>query len=382
MQESRRIDWASLAFHVGTIRKLQNAFDGVVSAVEDVNPSISFEKKTRSQYFEDVYETSNGWRIEFSPPASGNPNQGQMLVTCKGRAFWQQSQVDQAVMLRKFVELPAFRHFTRLDFQNTELEPEWDADRVFEGVRNGELWVPGYSGWDVRGGFDYEMNSLSGRTLIWGSQRADRLLSTYDKGAEARWKGTGIRDEIRFKRQWARAYGEELVRDFRRCKTSAEMEAVVQDTVTSALNKQGQYWQLNGANPKEDKNWKRKAEPADWFAKRIGRASKNVAKKKPTVQRDLEAVTAYGVQQYGRYFALWVSRFQQVAGVSRSEAYKALQCRFDSKLRDEDFELPEMQFEGMDVAAVKQSLAQIGDLVSEMSEHDWGFDEMPPKGKA
>ena len=94
----------------------------------------------------------------------------------------------------------------------------------------------------------------------------------------------------------------------------------MQDTVTSALNKQGQYWQLNGANPKEDKNWKRKAEPADWFAKRIGRASKNVAKKKPVVQRDLEAVTAYGIQQYGRYFALWVSQFQHLSGASRREA--------------------------------------------------------------
>lgn len=382
MQESRRIDWASLAYHVGTIRKLQNAFDGVISAVEDINPSIAFEKKTRSQYFEDVYDTGNGWRIELSLPGSGSPNQGQMLVTCRGRAFWEQSQIDQAVMLRKLVELPAFRHFTRIDFQNTEIDPEWDADRVFEGVRQGDLWVPGYSGWDVRGGFDYDMKSLSGRTLIWGSQRADRLLSTYDKGVEARWKGTGIRDEIRFKRQWARAYGEELVRDFRRCKTSAEMEAVVQDTVTSALNKQGQYWQLNGANPKEDKNWKRKAEPADWFAKRIGRASKNVAKKKPVVQRDLEAVTAYGIQQYGRYFALWVSQFQHLSGATRREAYEALEARFDARLRDEDLDLPEMQFKGMDKAAVIETLNKQRDLVAELNEHDWGFAVDPKKPEA
>ena len=381
MQESRRIDWACLAFHVGTIRKLQNAFDGVVSAVEDVNPSISFEEKGKSQYYDYVYDTSNGWRIELSHPGSGSPNQGQMLVTCRGRAFWQQSQIDQAVMIRKLVELRAFRHFTRIDFQNTELHPEWDADRVFRGVRAGELWVPGYSGWDVRGGFDYEMNSLSGRTLTWGSQRADRFYSTYDKGAEARWKGTGIRDEVRLKGNWARAYGEGLIKGLRKSHTSAEMEGVVQETVAGALNKHGQYWQLNGANPKEDKNWKRKAEPADWFAKRIGRASSNVTKKKPEVVRDLETVTAYGVQQYGRYFSLWVSQIQKTMGCSRRDAWMALEARFDARLKEEDLEQLREAFPDVDGAAVAQTLENIRDLVSAMNEHDWALPPEAPEAK-
>ena len=378
MQESRRCDWASLAYHVGTMRKLQNAFDGVVSAVEDINPSISFELAGKSQFYDYVYESSNGWRIELSHPESGSPNQGQMLVTCRGRAFWQQSQIEQAAMLRKLFELRAFKYFNRLDFQNTELHPEWDADRVFRGVRDGELWVSGFSGWDVRGGFDYEMNSLSGRTLTWGSQRADRLYSTYDKGVQSGWKGPGIRDEVRLKGAWARAYGVELIKKFRKCHTSAEMEEQMQRIVEGALNKHGQYWQLNGANPKQDKNWKRKAEPADWFAKRIGKASSNVTKKKPEEVRDLETVTAYGVQQYGRYFSLWVTQIQQTMGCSRIDAWRALEARFDARLKDEDLEWIQGLFPDADGAAVAESLNSIRDLVAAMNEHDWGS---PPEAK-
>ena len=284
-------------------------------------------------------------------------------------------------MLRKLIELRAFRHFTRLDFQNTELEPSWDADRVFRGVRAGEVWVAGYSGWDVRGGFDYEMNSLSGRTLIWGSQRSDRLYSTYDKGAEARWKGGGIRDEIRLKGNWARAYGEDLIKGLRNSHTSAEMEGVVQETVAGALNRHGQYWQLNGANPKEDKNWKRKAEPADWFAARIGRQSSNVVKKKPEPVRDLEAVAAYGIQQYGRYFSLWVSQLQNQMGISRSEAWVALQARFDARLKEEDLEMLPSLFPGLEAAEAVEQLDQIRDLVAQMNEVDWCLPSGAPEAK-
>ena len=183
---------------------------------------------------------------------------------------------------------------------------------------------------------------------------------------------------MRLKGAWARAYGVELVKKFRKCRTSAEMEEQMQRIVEGALNKHGQYWQLNGANPKQDKNWKRKAEPADWFARRIGKASSNVTKKKPEQVRDLETVTAYGVQQYGRYFSLWVTQIQQTMGCSRSDAWRALEARFDARLKEEDLEWIQGVFPDADGAAVAASLESIRDLVAAMNEHDWGS---PPEAK-
>ena len=370
-QTSRRIDFASLSFHCGTIRKLQNCFDRIIGVAESIDETCVFQEQGRSPHYQRVFNSTLNWRLEFTPPDSGDRNQGLALLSLPGSAFWTQSQVDQAVMLRKLIELPAFRHFTRMDFQNTELEPDWDADRVYDAVDAGEIWVGGYSSWDPMGGMDFHRKAPDGRSIYWGKPRAARRFVTYDKGKDARWKTPAIRDEVRLYREWARAYGEELVRSLRAARTSAEMEAQVQELVASALTKHGQYWTLNGADPQGDKNWKRKAEPADWFAKRIGSKCKNVSRK-PRPIRDLESVTAYGVQQYGRYFALWAHEHAALSGDGLDAAYKLLQARFEGRLKDSDIEaIYDLSAPGEKERARKH-YDELKNLVSVMNEQDWG----------
>ena len=371
-QTSRRIDFASLSFHVGTVRKLQNCFDRVIGVAESIDESVVFTESGKSPHYQRVFSSTIGWRLEFTAPDSGERNQGMALLSLPGSAFWSQSQIDQSVMLRKLIELPAFRHFTRLDFQNTELEPDWDADRVYRAVDAGLIWVGGYSSWDPMGGMDYNRDAPDGRSIYWGKPRSARRFVTYDKAKDSGWKTPAIRDEVRLYREWAKAYGEQLVRDLRKARTSAEMEAQVQELVATALNKHGQYWTLNGADPQADKNWKRKAEPADWFTRRVGTKCKNVSRQ-PRPVRDLESVTAYGVKQYGRYFALWARELSRRGESTVDEAYKLLQARFEGRLTDSDVEALVAGSEPSEQQRAKDHYAELRDMLSVMNEADWGM---------
>ena len=116
---------------------------------------------------------------------------------------------------------------------------------------------------------------------------------------------------------------------------SPEMVEKVHQHTCSALNQHLQYWTLNGTSPKTDKNWKRNAEPADWYAKRIGKRCEPLQKgSKPVI--DLETTVDYGVQQYGRHFFRWIVQKARQEGFDEEFVMGSLMNRFRARLRDED----------------------------------------------
>ena len=151
---------------------------------------------------------------------------------------------------------------------------------------------------------------------------------------------------------------------------SPEMVDIVHKHTCSALNQHLAYWNLNGANPKTDKNWKRKAEPADWYAKRIGKRCEPIQKGSgPAV--DLDTTVDYGVQQYGRYMYRWVHQLAKEHDLPVKFVMEQLMLRFESRLKDED--IPWLT-EGMtkrQAAKVERHIEQAKDTVAKAQEVGW-----------
>lgn len=284
-----------------------------------------------------------------------------MLVTLPGKAFYLQESSQQAWMIHRVCRCTGYRWFTRLDLQNTELNPPMDTDAVFAGVLNGLYWVKGYGTWRPGGDIDAELGSPKGQTIYWGSRRSERQGRTYDKAKDSGWKEPAIRDELQLRGEWAKAYGAELERGLAGCFTTDEMAECVSALVVSGLNNHLQYWELNGTTPKTDKNWQRKAQVADWFTKRIG-THQEPMRKPQKAQNDLDSVVSYGVRQYGKSFGLWMARYAEANECSLADAAKVLGHRFLGRLEPKD-----VPFAGM--------VQDCQDIEAQGAEMLWGMEE-------
>jgi hypothetical protein len=358
-QESRRVDYATAVFSSATPRHQQEVFDFCVSIGEALSPIHDFLERGHSPHFGRVFSSDLGMRIELTELEGGHGrNPGMTVLTLPGAAFYLQESDRQMLMLWQVTHQDGFKWFSRLDFQNTELDPEWDTDRVHQGVEAGELWVKGYGRWRPYGELDADGSCPDGRTLYWGSTRAERQGRTYDKAKQSGWGQPAIRDELQFRGDWAHSYGRELCSALDSGFTSADQNANVSSLVTSALNQHLQYWTLHGADPKNDKNWQRKAQPADWFQERIGRHSEPI-RKAPRPALDLESSVSAGCRQYGRAFVLWVEHQCRTHDLSRDFVLEALYGRFLARLRGDDID---EAFPGLEPEERASWLAELEDL--------------------
>ena len=335
-QERRGLDYVVASFFAASPKRQQFQFNEICDLVEGIAPDWGFRETGSSPHFERVFRNDLGARIELTEvDSSGSRNTGGSSLSLPGTLWWLQSDEEAAFRLLQLSRIEGFKHFTRLDFQNTELEPAFDAYAVREAVNAGEVWVNGATTFRDYMDRDATGEPLNGLTLYWGSKRSEKLGRTYDKAASSSWKTPAIRDEVQTRGRWAQAHGQALVAELADAHGSPEMVDIVHKHTCSALNQHLAYWNLNGTNPKTDKNWKRKAEPADWYAKRIGKRCEPIQKGSGPVV-DLDTTVDYGVQQYGRYFARWVSEQARAHELPEQFVMKALLHRFQARIKPED----------------------------------------------
>lgn len=146
-------------------------------------------------------------------------------------------------------------------------------------------------------------------------------------------------------------------------------EAVDQLTV-KALNQHLQYWELRGADPTTDKNWTRKAEPADWYTQRIGRPSEPL-RKAPKALLDLESTTSWGVRQYGRTFVTWVESHARRTGLPREFVLNALYLRFFARTSPEDLVALGLATDEEELQAGLAFVEEMKDELAWAEEHGW-----------
>lgn len=370
-QERRGLDYVVATFSASTPKKQQDQFDSLLELAEEIAPTWNFTDRGSSRHYERVFQNELGVRVELTEPGMlGQVSAGGMCFSLPGTCWWVQSDEQAALNVLRIAHIDGFKHFTRLDWQNTELHPSWDAYRIREAVTQGEVWVKGASTFRDYMDRDSDGTPTNGLTMYWGSTRSEKLGRSYDKAANAGWVTPAIRDEVQTRGRWAQAHGRELVADLEKAHGSAEMVEAIHQHTASALTQHLQYWTLNGTSPKKDNNWKRKAQPADWYAQRIGKPSKAVRKAaKPAV--DLETTVDYGVQQYGRYFARWVDEMARKHDMEPNFAMGALLCRFKSRLKDEDMD---WYLEGLNARQRKTALKELEELKNEIAlsqERGW-----------
>lgn len=370
-QERRGLDYVTAVYSAVTEALQQEQFSALVAMHEEIAPNWVITERGASRHYDRCFASETGFRIELTEPGSQRTSVGANLcVSFPGVFWWLPSDETAALNVLRLSRIEGFKHFTRLDFQNTELEPEWDAYRIREAVNEHEVWVKGASTFRDYMDRDADGTPTNGLTMYWHAVRSEKLGRSYDKAKNASWNTPAIRDEIQTRGRWAHSHGRALVDDLAKAHGSAEMVEVVQAHTSSALTQHLQYWTLNGTSPKTDHNWKRKAEPADWYAKRIGKACNPIQKAlKPEV--DLETTVDYGVQQYGRYMFRWVHQLAKEHDLPVNFVMEQLMLRFQSRLKEED--LPWLT-EGMtkrQAAKVERQIEKAKDAVAKAQEVGW-----------
>ena len=367
-QESRRVDYATAVFYSATPAHQRDVFDFAIDVGESL-ADFSFHEKGQSPHFDRVFSNYLGCRIEVTPVGAANSrNPGLMALTLPGAAFYCSTRSDWVTQLWRICQQNGFRWFSRLDLQNTELNPAWDAERVHRAVEDREVWVKGYGRYRPWRETDATGHCADGMTLYWGSARSEKQGRSYDKAKQSGWETPAIRDEIQLRGEWAHATGRELSERLNAAFDSAQMGEAVESLVTGTLNQHLQYWTLNGTDPKTDKNWQRKAEPADWFAERIGR-HQTALKKEPKPSLDLSSSRAWGARQYGRYFALDVLLKQKRSQLPLDGLVNGLWEEFLARLTYEDLLLVYGDEGAEKVQEVQERIREIQNSVAWDAEH-------------
>lgn len=281
-----------------------------------------------------------------------------------------QTSSQAALNFWKISLIDGFKWFTRIDFQNTELNPEWPALRMLEAANSQEIWVKGSTRFRDHIERDSEMEPINGCTLYWASSRSEKIPKSYDKAADAGWDTPAVRDEVLVRGRWANEHGRMLAMDLGKAHGSVEMVEVVNRHTESALNQHLLYFTLNGTSPKTDKNWKRKANPADWYIKRIGKHSAPI-QKAPKAGIDLETTVDYGVQQYGRHMYRWVIEQGRKHGLPTEFVLNSLFMRFQSRVKTEDMDWLCEELTLEERVEVERELERIKDEVSAAQERGW-----------
>ena len=368
-QERRGVDYATLSFFSAAANHQAELVEEMLQLFDDLWPTGQWEQAGRSAHYERVFVHVTGARIELTAPSQGEgKNAGGLSLSLPGGCFFLQETNQAAFMLWRLSHMDGFRHFTRLDLMSTELRPEWPAERVVRSVEAGETWVKGYSTYRLWADREADGAIDGGATIYWGSPRADRLCRTYDKAADGNWGIPAIRDEVQLRRGWAKSTGQELVKLLDSHLTVQAMDDAVKDLAAGVINRHLQYMTLQGADPKTDKNWTRKAEPADWFASRIGRSVASI-RKAPRPAVDLESTVDWGVRQYGRYFALSCLRYSLESQLPLEAAVEGLWERFLARLSDEDLEEITAGMDADEAARWRQEHARLCDGMAWEAEH-------------
>jgi hypothetical protein len=147
------------------------------------------------------------------------------------------------------------------------------------------------------------------------------------------------------------------------------MAAVVDHLTVKALHQHLSYFELNGADPR-DKNWTRKATPADWYTARIGKPSEPL-QKPPKVLHDLESTVSWGIRQYGRAFALWVESHCKRTGLQREFVSQALYLRCFARLSAEDIKALGTCVDEDEFGEAMAFIRELGDEQAWADEHGW-----------
>ena len=225
--------------------------------------------------------------------------------------FWELTDREErkAVFL-DLADLPGSHKCTRIDLQRTIKNPQANSERIYDLVRNRQVWIAGYNKFQAGSHLDSMGCAVGGASTMWGTPQSEIRCTTYNKAMEQKRSDLDVvRHEIRCRKGAAHGYFCELIQALR--KESPDGPTYAEELVArSVLQKHMTYLDTSRFAAIRDKskwpkNWKARSSPAAFMAEVIDGETQDV-KRAYRVQKRLEDRKAAADRQYGPTNAMWV----------------------------------------------------------------------------
>lgn len=205
-------------------------------------------------------------------------------------------------LLERLITFKGRYHFTRLDCQVTTLDPSQSAEQIVTDVREKNLWVKGYRGWEARGLENINGQATNGLSACFGAPSSDRGATSYNKAAEQGWTTPARRDEVRLRGEWAELHGVALATAIAGAATENEAIEAYQRETSAVIAQHMQYLDLKGQPIPRPKNWARTAKKPKWWDETLEQKHEPLKlSRKP--EADCEARFRHMKMQWSRTFA-------------------------------------------------------------------------------
>lgn len=265
-----------------------------------------------------------------------------MNVDLTGTTFKYLTADERQAVYLDLAELEGFRQCTRLDAQRTLIEPQADAEQVFEEVRYRRAWVASYSAYGQLGQMDSKGDAVKGSSVCWGAPSSATRSLTYNKAIEDGWEGVrAVRHEVRNRKQPARDRFTAFM-SLVRSAPDSDPAAVEARFVQSVLANSMTYLDTTRLSKIRDKrewpeNWAKDSQPTPWW-KEVVEGVPIELKTRWRITKALEDSMASKWHQYGRKTGLWLMWQVYGLGIPLQEALGPDVDQAVVRLKDEDLE--------------------------------------------
>jgi hypothetical protein len=282
---------------------MEEILEYVFSLAKFVAQDTKFEPGGGRRFFSESIACPDAGVLVRWTPHGGKINGGCVSIDLQGD-FWELLDTDErkAVIL-DLAELPGFNKCTRADFQRTIKDPVANSERIFDLVRNRQIWIAGYNKYQAGSHMDSMGCAVGGASTMWGTPQSQIRGTTYNKAVEQNQPELNVvRHEVRTRKESAHGYFCDLVQALR--KESSDSPSIAESIITrSVVKKHMTYLDTSRFAAIRDKkqwpkNWAQSSEPADFMAEVLNGETQDV-KRAYRVQKRLEERKAAADKQYG-----------------------------------------------------------------------------------
>lgn len=340
---SCRLDWLSVSAFAASEELQREQLACIKRISEHICPGAPWVQGSGRRFYANAVTCEeSGIQLRWTEPWAGGNNAGGLNVDLTGRTLKLLTPAERVAVYLDLNEIEGFRQATRLDAQRTLIEPEADAEEIYDLVRDRQVWVPGYSAYSQLGAVDTKGDAVNGASVVWGRPSSARRCITYNKALEDRWEGVrAVRHEVRSRKALAKAGFSALVAEVEAASEPDGPEAEAR-LVQSILGQSMTYKDTSRLSAVRDKrdwpdNWAADSKPASFWEEVVTGTPIEV-RPQWRITRSLEESFEAANNQYGRKLGMW--ELWQVFGLGKGlqEASQALMDQHVVRLRDEDLE--------------------------------------------
>jgi hypothetical protein len=279
----------------------------------------------------------SGISTEFTPPSTGDRNQGVMAVSIPGACWGALSAERRLELISDVPLLEGFYRCSRWDAQLTTLDPEVTVREFVRDVEEGKIWPKRFGSGNAYGDRNLHGDYLKPPTQYFGAKESNVMARIYDHGAVHDWPIASLRFELQFRKQWANDHWDRLLK---RAKIEMESESgepeCEERTVKQALKahldlRDTTKW----VGKRKPKNWAQEAPELDWYQRLLAVPHdrlKATHRPEATWQRAQEVM----IEQYGRKCAKQLLVDMAKDGTKYTDQCSVLGIKLAAMLKPED----------------------------------------------